>query len=128
MDEKAGASRAKGQEANSGPGQLVSMEGKPESPERDAKPPGSGARVAGASSQPGQPGTTTPTPSATKEQQVMTQATLGERDKAIKILAKSIFRELKMNGYETRQIVALSSELLGLVTSTIKPEGNSGNG
>ena len=127
MDEKAGASRAKGQEANSEPGQLVSMEGKPESPERDAKPPG-GARVAGASNQPGQPGKTTPTPSATKEQQAMTQATLGERDRAIKILAKSIFRELKMNGYETRQIVALSSELLGLVTSTIKPEGDSGNG
>lgn len=58
----------------------------------------------------------------------MTQATFGERDKAIKILAKSIFRELKMNGYETRQIVALSSELLGLVTSTIKPEGGDSNG
>lgn len=53
---------------------------------------------------------------------MMSQATIGERDKAVKILAKSIFRELKMNGYETRQIVALSSELLGLVTSTIKPE------
>lgn len=56
---------------------------------------------------------------------MMSQATIGERDKAVKILAKSIFRELKMNGYETRQIVALSSELLGLVTSTIKPEDGS---
>jgi hypothetical protein len=29
-----------------------------------------------------------------------------------------------MNGYETRQIVALSSELLGLVTSNIKSDGD----
>lgn len=58
----------------------------------------------------------------------MTQASLGDRDKAVKILAKSIFRELKMNGYETRQIVALSSELLGLVTSHIKPEGEESSG
>lgn len=59
---------------------------------------------------------------ALKERPVMTDASHGERDKAIKILAKSIFRELKMNGYETRQIVALSSELLGLVTSNIKTD------
>ena len=63
-----------------------------------------------------------------KEQQAMIQAPIGERDKAVKILAKSIFRELKMNGYETRQIVALSSELLGLVTSTIKPESDGSGG
>ena len=61
---------------------------------------------------------------ALKERPVMTDASHGERDKAIKILAKSIFRELKMNGYETRQIVALSSELLGLVTSTIKTDSD----
>ena len=60
------------------------------------------------------------------EQTAMTEAHVAERDKAVKILAKSIFRELKMNGYETRQIVALSSELLGLVTSTIKPEPSDG--
>jgi hypothetical protein len=61
-----------------------------------------------------------------KERSMMTEAPIGERDKAVKILAKSIFRELKMNGYETRQIVALSSELLGLVTSNIKPEPSDG--
>jgi hypothetical protein len=61
-----------------------------------------------------------------REQKMMTEAPIAERDKAVKILAKSIFRELKMNGYETRQIVALSSELLGLVTSTIKPESSDG--
>jgi hypothetical protein len=91
MDEKAGASRAKGQVAAQHPSG-------PQGERHD------------------------------KEQQAMIQAPIGERDKAVKILAKSIFRELKMNGYETRQIVALSSELLGLVTSTIKPdaEGSSG--
>ncbi len=51
----------------------------------------------------------------------MMQAHVGERDRAVKILAKSIFRELQMNGYEKKQIVALSSELLGLVTSSIQP-------
>ena len=61
---------------------------------------------------------------APKDRPVMTDASHGERDKAIKILAKSIFRELKMNGYETRQIVALYSELLGLVTSNIKSDGD----
>ncbi|HMU37966.1 MAG TPA: hypothetical protein PKE31_03050 [Pseudomonadota bacterium] len=83
--------------------------------------------------QSGQPGSrpeagTAPKNTATqpKEQPDMSHASLGERDRAIKILAKSIFRELKMNGYETRQIVALSSELLGLVTTNLKPGGIEG--
>lgn len=45
-----------------------------------------------------------------------------EREKAIKILAKSIYRELRASGYETREIVALSSELIGLITTDIRPE------
>ena len=45
-----------------------------------------------------------------------------EREKAVKILAKSIFRELKTNGYEPREIVALSTELLSLITTDIKPD------
>jgi hypothetical protein len=45
----------------------------------------------------------------------------GEREKALKILAKSIFRELKANGYNTREIVALSTELISLITTEIKP-------
>ena len=69
-----------------------------------------------------------PSAQKAKEQPQMIQASLGERDRAIKILAKSIFRELKMNGYETRQIVALSSELLGLVTTNMKPGGVDGGG
>jgi hypothetical protein len=44
-----------------------------------------------------------------------------ERDKALKILAKSIFRELRTRGYQPREIVALSTELLGLITTEIRP-------
>ena len=55
----------------------------------------------------------------------MTEVSVGERDKAVKILAKSIFREMKTNGYETRQIVALSSELIGLLTETADKDRSS---
>lgn len=45
-----------------------------------------------------------------------------EREKALKILAKSIFRELRSNGYAAREIVSLSTELLSLITTEIKPD------
>ena len=45
-----------------------------------------------------------------------------DRDKALKILAKSIYRELKAYGYESRQIVALSTELIVLVTQDMREE------
>lgn len=41
-------------------------------------------------------------------------------DKALKIIAKSLFRELKEHGYDCRQIVSLSSELLSLVTTDLR--------
>jgi hypothetical protein len=50
------------------------------------------------------------------------QRTLGfdvARERSAKILAKSFFRELKGNGYTHEQILALSTELIGLVTSDI---------
>jgi hypothetical protein len=46
----------------------------------------------------------------------------GEREKALKILAKSIFKELRSNGYEARELVSLSTEILSLITTEIKPE------
>jgi hypothetical protein len=46
----------------------------------------------------------------------------GEREKALRILAKSIFRELRSNGYDAREIVSLSTELLSLITTEIKPD------
>jgi hypothetical protein len=45
-----------------------------------------------------------------------------ERDKAVKILAKSIYRELSASGYDTRDIVALSTELIDLITSNLRPD------
>jgi hypothetical protein len=47
---------------------------------------------------------------------------LRAHDKSVKILAKSLFRELRSNGYDDRQIVALSAELISLLTSEIKEE------
>jgi hypothetical protein len=47
-----------------------------------------------------------------------------EREKAVKILAKSIFRELKTNGYEPREIVALSTELLDLLSGDFKTDSS----
>jgi hypothetical protein len=45
-----------------------------------------------------------------------------ERDKAVKVFAKSIHRELKANGYDARQVVALATELIGLVTEEMREE------
>jgi hypothetical protein len=47
-------------------------------------------------------------------------APLQEHTKALKIIAKSLFRELKENGYDSRQIVTLTSELISLVTSDLR--------
>lgn len=47
---------------------------------------------------------------------------LPNREKALKILSKSIYRDLRQNGYQPRQIVALASEIISLVTSDIKED------
>jgi hypothetical protein len=44
------------------------------------------------------------------------------RERALKILSKSLYRDLRQNGYEPKQIVAVASELISLVTSDIKEE------
>ncbi len=41
-------------------------------------------------------------------------------DRSLKIIAKSLFRELKENGYDNRQIVNLSTELLSMVTEALR--------
>lgn len=41
-------------------------------------------------------------------------------NRSLKIIAKSLFKEMKENGYDTRQIVNLSTELLSLVTSELR--------
>ena len=49
-------------------------------------------------------------------------ASVPTREKALKILSKSIYKDLRQNGYEPRQIVALASEIISLVTSDIKDD------
>ena len=41
-------------------------------------------------------------------------------NKGTQILAKSLFRELRGNGYSTNQILSLSTELIELVTQDLK--------
>jgi len=43
--------------------------------------------------------------------------------KALKILAKSIFRELRSQGYEPTQVVSFATEIISLVTSDIAHDG-----
>ena len=49
-------------------------------------------------------------------------STIPNREKALKILSKSIYKEMRQNGYEPKQIVALATELISLVTSDIKED------
>lgn len=42
-----------------------------------------------------------------------------ERQKAIKILARSLHKQLTSEGYDDRQIVALATELISEVTNRI---------
>jgi hypothetical protein len=49
-------------------------------------------------------------------------APIQNREKALRILSKSIYKDLRQNGYEPRQIVALASEIISLVTSDIKDD------
>lgn len=48
-----------------------------------------------------------------------TNQSAANNQKALKILAKSVYKELRQNGYEPKQVVALASELISLVTSDI---------
>jgi hypothetical protein len=50
-------------------------------------------------------------------------AAVPNRERALKILSKSLYRELRQNGYEPKQIVALATEIIGLVTSDMKDDG-----
>ena len=50
---------------------------------------------------------------------VIPAAPAPNREKALQILSKSIYRELRENGYEPKQIVALASEIISLVTTDL---------
>lgn len=44
------------------------------------------------------------------------------QQRALKILAKSVYRELKASGYVRTDMIAFTTELLDLVTSEIKQD------
>jgi hypothetical protein len=47
--------------------------------------------------------------------------TRGARDsRALAILAKTIYRELRSSGYAERDVIALAGELLGMVATEVK--------
>lgn len=48
--------------------------------------------------------------------------------RAVKIIARSLFRELKQNGFDSRQIVNLSTELIDLVTTDFVSGSAGGTG
>jgi hypothetical protein len=49
---------------------------------------------------------------------------VADREKALKILAKSIFKELKSQGYDTKQVVGLATELISLVTTDLASDSS----
>jgi hypothetical protein len=53
---------------------------------------------------------------------VPTEMPVVSRERALKILSKSLYRDLRQNGYEPKQIVALASELIAQVTSDISED------
>jgi hypothetical protein len=53
--------------------------------------------------------------------------TPGARDpRALAILARTIYRELRGSGFEARDVIALAGELLGQVTSEVRKGGGRG--
>ncbi len=46
----------------------------------------------------------------------------GQDVKATRILAKSLFKELRGNGYSPNQILSLSTELIDLVTQDLRAD------
>jgi len=52
----------------------------------------------------------------------------GSPDVAVRVLAKSLFRELKRAGYTRGEMVAFASELLDLVTTEIRTDTDDDGG
>lgn len=53
----------------------------------------------------------------------------GVRDsRAVAILAKTIYRELRSSGYAEKDVMALAGELLGMVTTEVQGRRNPTNG
>jgi hypothetical protein len=48
-------------------------------------------------------------------------APVANPERALQILSKTIYKELRENGYEPKQIVALATEIISLVTTDLCP-------
>ena len=53
----------------------------------------------------------------------MSRERLLEPDRGASILARSIFKELKGNGYSRDQILAVATEIIGQVTEDLPAQG-----
>ncbi|MBN2573193.1 MAG: hypothetical protein JXP73_01390 [Deltaproteobacteria bacterium] len=53
---------------------------------------------------------------------MQTEPPVVSRERALRILSKSLYRDLRENGYEPRQIVALASELIEQITTDMKDD------
>lgn len=53
----------------------------------------------------------------------MSQGT-SERNRAVRILAKSLYRDLRTQGFDERQIVSLATELISEVTQRMATESS----
>lgn len=56
-----------------------------------------------------------------REMEILTQGNSRQR-RALKILAKSVYRELKASGYARSEVVAFTNELLDLVTEEFRDD------
>jgi hypothetical protein len=57
-------------------------------------------------------------------QPISTSAPHHQGPRALRILAKSVFRELKSSGYSRSDIVAFATEMLSLVSTDLREEGS----
>ena len=53
---------------------------------------------------------------------LQTETPVINRERALRILSKSLYKDLRQNGYEPKQIVALASELIEQVTTDISDQ------
>lgn len=53
---------------------------------------------------------------------MQTETPVINRERALRILSKSLYRDLRQNGYDPKQIVTLASELIEQVTTDISDE------
>lgn len=56
-------------------------------------------------------------------QPIASAVTQQQGPRALRILAKSVFRELKSSGYSRSDIVAFATEMLSLVSTDLREDG-----